>query len=385
MCNIELPWTSSWQSERDGMRTMFHQFFRPTKAKMDEMLEKALICYDANVLLNIYRYSEETQGGLIEVFKAFVDRTCLPHQVAFEYARNRANTIVEQVNLCQSTEAAFKKVIVDFIAPKDKQPFLSADSTKALDGIINELATKRKALESMISEDKYVDLFLSLFDQKIGAAPDEETLKQLHKQADDRYKKKTPPGYIDAKDKKNPRAYGDYIVWRQLMDIAKKNNRDFIFVTDDSKDDWWLRLSGKTIGPRPELLEEFRRETGQCIWIFTSKGFLIATKKAGSTQVSDRVIEEVGEHLIAQTSELASEDKLSSPNIDFEESNGSASDFKLSSKRVEQTKMDEFAKEASLKKEVSFKEDKLMTPAEKTVAPTEKKTAVDSEDGGGEE
>ena len=363
----------------DGMRTMFHQFFRPTKAKMDEMLKEALICYDANVLLNIYRYSEETQEGLLEVFKAFVPRTCLPHQVALEYARNRAKTIVDQVNLCQSTEAAFKRVIKDFIAPKDKQPFLSADSTKALDGIIDELATKRKSLESMISEDKYVDLFLSLFDQKIGAAPDEETLKQLHKQADDRYEEKTPPGFSDLKDKEVQRAYGDYIVWRQLMDIAKKDKRDFILVTDDSKEDWWLRLSGKTIGPRPELLEEFRQETGQCVWLFTSEGFLIATKEAGSTQVSDSVIKEVGEHLISQTSALASEDKLSNPNLDLKDVNGSASDVKLSSQRVEHAKTDEFAKEESLQ------EGKLTTPVEKTVAPTEKKMAVASEDGGGEE
>ena len=92
---------------------------------MDEMLEKALICYDANVLLNVYRYSDETQNGLVEVFKAFADRTYLPHQVALEYARNRAKTIVDQVNFCQSTEDAFKKVISEFLAPKDKQPFLS--------------------------------------------------------------------------------------------------------------------------------------------------------------------------------------------------------------------------------------------------------------------
>lgn len=343
---------------------------------MDEMLKEALICYDANVLLNIYRYSDETQNGLIEVFKDFVDRTCLPHQVALEYARNRAKTIVDQANFCQSTEDAFKKVIKEFIEPKDKQPFLSAESTKALNGIIDELTSKRKLLESMISEDKYADLFLSLFDQKIGAAPGEETMKQLHKQAEDRYEKKTPPGYSDLKDKEVPRAYGDYIVWRQLMDIAKKDKRDFILVTDDSKEDWWLRLSGKTIGPRPELLEEFRQETGQCVWLFTSEGFLIATKEAGSTRVSDSVIKEVGEHLIAQTSALASEDKLSSPNIDLKEATGSASDVKLVSQRVDHAKTDEFAKEASLQ------DSKLTTPGKKNVAPTEKKTTVAREDGG---
>ena len=81
------------------MRTTFHQYFRPTKDEMDALLAEALICYDANVLLNVYRYSDETQKGLIEIFGAFADRTYLPHQVALEYARSRVKTIIDQVNL----------------------------------------------------------------------------------------------------------------------------------------------------------------------------------------------------------------------------------------------------------------------------------------------
>lgn len=331
------------------MKTTLHQFFRPTKAEMDEMLANARICYDANVLLNIYRYSEETQSGLLDVFNAFVDRTYLPHQVALEYARNRAITLVEQIDLCQNTEAAFKKVLKDFIEPKNKQPFLSAKSAKALDKVMHELASKRRVLESMISEDKYAELFSSLFGQKIGAAPDDETLNQLHDQAADRYTKKTPPGYSDLKKKSVPGVYGDYILWRQLMDIAKEEKRDFIFVTDDSKDDWWLIHKGKTIGPRPEILEEFHRETDQRIWLFNSQGFLIATKKVGSTQVSESVINEVGEYLIAQTAVLALEDKLSSPDIDREEANGSVSGEKLSCQQVERAKMSRFVEDESLR------------------------------------
>ena len=346
---------------------------------MDEMLEKASICYDANVLLNVYRYSDETQKGLIEVIRAFADRTYLPHQVALEYARNRAKTIVDQINLCQATEDAFKKVVKDFIEPRDKQPFLSIDTMAAFKGIIDELENKRRVLESMISEDSYADLLLSLFDQKIGSAPDEETLGQLHKQADSRYAKKTPPGYSDLKNKQTPQAYGDYVVWRQLMDIAKQKKCNFIFVTDDSKEDWRLKISGKTIGPRPELLEEFRRETGQRVCLFTSEGFLIATREAGSTQVADSVIKEVGEHLNAETSALASEDKLSSPKIDREEWNRSASDFKLSSQRVKDAKTEESAREEALR------EAKLTPPGEKSATSTEKKTAVVNEDDGGEE
>lgn len=344
------------------MRTTFHQFFRPTKNEMNAMLTQALICYDANVLLNVYRYSEETQRGLIGVFKDFSDRTRLPHQVALEYARNRAKTVVEQVNLCQATEDAFNKVVKDYITPRDRQPFLSADASAALAVIMDELEKKRKALEAMISEDEYADLLLSLFEQKICAAPDETTLAQLHAIAAGRYAKKIPPGYSDLKEKELPFAYGDYVAWRQLMDIATREKKDFIFVTDDFKEDWRLKLSGKTIGPRPELLEEFRRETGQGVWLFSSEGFLIATNEAGSSQVAESVIEEVSAHLVAQTALLASGSKLSSRSVEHRDANAPAPDVKLSNLRKESAEAESFDEEAAVRHTKVTTPSKTKTP-----------------------
>jgi hypothetical protein len=294
------------------LRGAFHHFFRPTETEMKNMLASALICYDANVFLNVYRYSDETRAGLIEVFKTFADRTLLPHQFALEYSKNRAKTIVDQVNLCAAAETAFEKVIKDYITPKDKQPFLSEKSKNAFTEIISEISEKRGNLEAMISDDSYADLLFSLFDDKVGKSFDEDALNQLHKVAEERYEKKIPPGFSDLKDKGAPNAYGDFIAWKQLIEISKERKSDFIFVTDDSKEDWRLQISGKTIGPRPELLEEFFKETGQRLWIFTSESFLIATKESGATEVKDSVIEEVGSALTAQASPPLSESKMSS-------------------------------------------------------------------------
>ena len=353
------------------MRTTFHQFFRPTKDEMDALLEQALICYDANVLLNVYRYSDETQNGLIEVFKTFAERTRLPHQVALEYARNRVKTIIDQVKLCQETEAAFKKVVHDYIEPKNKQPFLSERAAEALKSVTDELQSKRKALECLISEDHYADLLLALFEKRIGAPPDEKTLEQLHEQAKERYEKKTPPGYSDLKDKKPPRAYGDYIAWRQLMDIATNDKKDIILVIDDTKEDWWLEMSGKTVGPRPELLEEFVRETGKRVWLFSSNSFLIATNKAGSAKVADSVIEEVRAHHVAQRAALISDLKLSgSADVD-----GFASQAKLSSPRIDD----------ALELEALAQYQKVTAAQEENKARPEKKMEAADEDEGGEE
>ncbi|OUJ17092.1 hypothetical protein HK27_02175 [Acetobacter orientalis] len=342
------------------MRATFHQFFRPTITKMDEMLAGALISYDANVLLNVYRYSDETQHGLVNVFKAFADRTFLAHQVALEYARNRAKTIVDQITLCETAEKAFRSAVNEYIKPKNKQPFLSAESLAALDKVIEEIAVKRKALDSLISEDNYADLLLTLFESKIGTVPNKKEVDKLHSEAEDRYTDKIPPGYSDLKDKEKPKAYGDYIVWRQLMDLAKEKKKDFIFVTDDAKEDWRFKIGKKTIGPRHELLEEFHRETGQYVWFFTSESFLIATKNAGAAEIMDSVIKEVSENLNAQNSPFSSDKKLTIPNIE--------------KKEMEETGLD--ADPLILGEEIEDKQEKPASSSMDESASPDKKTAV---------
>jgi hypothetical protein len=298
------------------MKAILHQYFRFTDTERDAFLSDALICYDANVLLNVYRYSEDTQKELVEVFKAFADRTLLPHQAALEYARNRASVIVEQVALCDQTAKALDDIVTKYITPKNKQPFLSDTSSAALKAIQDELAQKRKALESLISDDHHAELFFSIFENRVGTRPSEGDLQKLHGDAAKRYADSIPPGYSDLKTKDAPRAYGDYIVWRQLMDLAKTKAKNIIFVSDDTKEDWREIAGGRTIGTRPELLDEFHRETGQKVWIVTSGTFLEATKRKGAAKITDDAIKEVKALVFAQNTAATttrSDIKLSSP------------------------------------------------------------------------
>lgn len=63
------------------------------------------------------------------------------------------------------------------------------------------------------------------------------------------------------KDSGDRRLYGDLIVWKQVIQKSKKDKINIILVTDDLKEDWWLKINGKTIGPRFELIKEFHIET----------------------------------------------------------------------------------------------------------------------------
>lgn len=65
--------------------------------------------------------------------------------------------------------------------------------------------------------------------------------------------------------------------------------KSVIFITDDSKEDWWLieDSSGKkTIGPRPELVEEMRTEALiDLFMMYKTSGFLIAASETLKVEI----------------------------------------------------------------------------------------------------
>jgi hypothetical protein len=67
-------------------------------------------------------------------------------------------------------------------------------------------------------------------------------------------------------------------------------------VTDDNKTDWWIeRQRGRSIGPRPELLSEFRIVTGQLFYMYPPDRFLEIGAKRFSLHVEATAIQEIRE------------------------------------------------------------------------------------------
>jgi hypothetical protein len=93
------------------------------------------------------------------------------------------------------------------------------------------------------------------------------------------------------------REYGDLIIWRQIIEEAKKRGSQHIaFVTDDDKDDWWWTYKGKTIGPRPELVAEIRNEAGVSVFhMYNSPRFLKYAQEYLGAQISQESIAQVRE------------------------------------------------------------------------------------------
>ncbi len=88
--------------------------------------------------------------------------------------------------------------------------------------------------------------------------------------------------------------FGDLIIWFQIIEYAKKEARDIIFVTEDKKEDWWEEYKDNKIGPRHELIREFHSMTNnQLIWFYTPDRFLQNAKSKVGVQVKLKTIEEI--------------------------------------------------------------------------------------------
>lgn len=53
------------------MRELFPGYYRKTDAEIKKIWEEGVIVFDANVLLNLYRYSDATRKTLLELIHKF--------------------------------------------------------------------------------------------------------------------------------------------------------------------------------------------------------------------------------------------------------------------------------------------------------------------------
>lgn len=176
---------------------------------------------------------------------------------------------------------------------------------------LQELSELEKNSICVNSEDSIRSRLEALFHDKVGSPfSNQSELSELFKEGEIRYKHRIPPGFKDSsKEKKESdsfsyggllyeRKYGDLIVWRQISEHAKTESlKDIIFVTDDSKSDWWWKMDSggsQTIGARPELVEEIDREAGvERFHIYNTEGFLKFANQQLNAQVAEQAIEEV--------------------------------------------------------------------------------------------
>lgn len=292
------------------MKDKFSQFYRPTKEEFQEIWEEGLFVFDTNVLLNLYRYSVETKDKILSIMEEVNDRIWIPYNVAYEYHHNRISAINEQINKYDKITKSIDIIVENFNESIDKDkrnthPYIDLESLKQktqkfFNEIKRDLSDKKENHPDLFNNDKIRDCLDELFENRVGEESSREKLTEIYSEGKNRYERNFPPGYKDdnkkiktSYDLIDNRKFGDLIIWKQIIEKAKETSKPIIFITDDSKEDWWWDQAGKTQGPRPELVKEIQSEANVKFYMYNSMGFLKYAKDFLSSDIEDKIIDEV--------------------------------------------------------------------------------------------
>lgn len=294
------------------MKKMFPAYFRPTESSFSTLWKNCIFSVDANVILNLYRYSPETRQELEKTLSSVKDQLFIPHQAAKEFLKNRLGVTAGQADEYTKSSKIVGE-LATMLTNKKKHPFLDVDELKEFSEystkLLRQLESHRTELLNRLNADEILDFIESLFSDATGSPLSDTELKAILSEGEVRYQSEIPPGYKDGKKDASGdpnRKFGDLIVWKQLIKKAKEASKPIIFITDDKKEDWWLEQSGKTIGPRTELREEFIKETAHDFWMYTVDRFMEECARVSNTKVNEQAIAEIIE--VSEEVKLVSEE-----------------------------------------------------------------------------
>lgn len=275
------------------MKRAFPEYQKKSKEELNQMLENAIVVFDTNVLLNLYRYSEDTRNALKRVIEWCGDRLFMPYQVGYEFYNKRLEVIDEQTKHKSNIEIELDKEL-NQISSKCRSFSSFYDIVKKdFEKLKEKIASEDKKREHFENKDTVLDFLETVFDGKVGINFTEDETKKLEKEAQDRVGKKIPPAYKDS-GKDNGNQFGDFYIWKQMIAKSKEINKDLIFITEDAKEDWWYIVNGKTISPRVELLREFIKETsGNSFQMYRTNEFIKHINNKLEEKVSPKASDEI--------------------------------------------------------------------------------------------
>ena len=286
------------------MRTLY------TPSVIDEATEadlwrNAIIVFDTCALLDFYYMTVEYQRIMAEILTYLSDRIWLPAQVMAEYEKNHDSAMLKPKEEKYRAKDIQNNRLVDdlkkYIELWEKQyyhPYLGDDKLNKVKAALNiiepkiaevktivamEYQERRREIDAIGQNDVLNNVVHTLH---YGVPFTFAEIKQIVEEGAFRYANLIPPGYKDSETKEGIHQYGDLIIWKEILRYAKNENRDIIWISNDTKSDWVIADETNTnpkaekpandeIGkPRRELLVEFYEETGHTIWFYQTADFI---------------------------------------------------------------------------------------------------------------
>ena len=298
------------QEEKMGdFKTSFSEYYPPSDSAISSIFSSGIICPDANVLLDAYRFNPQTRSELLRVLKSLGSQLWVPHQVALEFHRNRIKAIAgfeakyrEAKSSLQKLKDHYKSDTLPSLRelsktialPDQEKDLLVAQADRAIESIdkrIDELRNNHGVSLDSWRKDAVLGELLSIIGGKVGDPFCSKDHGEASAEAARRIQSSEPPGYRDS-SKDEP--HGDYFIWKQMLTEASQRGKPLLFVTRDEKEDWFRIEKGRTIPARPELIREALNLGVQCT-ILNTKSFLYHANRALHLTVSSEVISKMGQ------------------------------------------------------------------------------------------
>lgn len=305
------------------MKNILPEYFEPSEADIKEVWNNGTIVLDANVLLNLFRYTKTSREELIKIIKHYKDRLWLPYQIAYEFLENSAGVPASLNKVLNDTLKSIDSIygliesqlkLNDYDKYHMLKPTELRGEIKKFQETLHNRVDRIKDEYSSVNKKNIVEQVAEIFEGRVGEDYSKDKLEQLFKEGEKRYKEKVPPGYKDLDDKKGAsqrHLYGDLIWWKQTIDYAKAHHCNMIVVTDDAKEDWWYKVNNETRGPRVELIREFSQQTdGQSFHLYRTSRFIEYAKKYDKVTISAKSIKEIKE-----TSPISFESLVTEPRL----------------------------------------------------------------------
>lgn len=275
---------TSEQPTRKGIYDDFPGYRVPPDQELDEALRSALVAVDANVLLNLYRYNESTRDDLLGILRRVADRLWVPHQVLREFWRNRLGVLASRgAGTSQALEALHKqqRAMADAIRQWAKAVAVEVSYQDQLLSKVNMLHDELEREIHMHAPspsnvaigsagEPVLGQLEELLQGKVGQRLSDNEWDAAVKEGNERAQRHQPPGYQDAEKENSDlpeKAAGDYLVWLQATNEAARRELDLLLVTGDEKEDWWWRHRSEFVGPRVELVAEFKNRSGRQLYM----------------------------------------------------------------------------------------------------------------------
>lgn len=315
-------------SSPDGLREQFQAWLGSPEAEdRTDFFRSGLIVFDTSALLSLYSVDPSAREQLVNLLTQIQERIWIPHQVGLEFAKNReaaarsrsralvnAKKVVQNAEKAalRSLEAAIETVLElrassmidrlwDRAAAKVDTDSLRSRLEGAMAPVIAELDTlnaeQDRSIKDVSRHDPVLEAISPLFAKRIGPAYSSTELRAVVNEAIEfRYPNRIPPGYHDKGKSDSVRHAGDYVLWRQLIDMARKSwsTKKVVFVTNDAKPDWWeMDDNGNAVRPHRELVQEIRDQAGADVLILNLTDFVTQARDSLSIEVSADTVDQV--------------------------------------------------------------------------------------------